>query len=303
MPSKAQVEMSRTAQWKRLAQGAALLDTPPLEGARSIPLDRIDPNPQQARQVFDEAALAELAASIREHGVLEPILVRPVGTRYQVVAGERRTRAARLAGLESVPAIIRADLSDLEAATITALENLQREDLDLADEVRWLVHLQALTGTSGRDLSEQVHKGRSWVARRLRLAGADDTLFTRIRRGELTIDAAIKELDNPPDVARDVPELAPDSTPSEGWAIDPQMDSPASAPQPERATPPARVSRAELDSAPPPPPVPVKWKQFHEWLTARSIPPPVAPSARALLREQIDEVMKGLKAWRADLED
>src|SRR5215212_6650785 len=101
-----------------------------LEGARLLPLDLVDANPQQARQVFDETALAELAASIAEHGVLEPILVRPLGERYQVVAGERRTRAARIAGLADIPALIR-ELTDEEAAYVTAIENLQREDMDL----------------------------------------------------------------------------------------------------------------------------------------------------------------------------
>lgn len=270
-----------------------------LAGARLLPLALIDPNPQQARQVFDEQALAELAASIAAHGVLEPILVRPVGDRYQVVAGERRTRAARLAGKTDIPAIIK-EMDDQAAAFITATENLQREDLDLADEVRWLVHLQALTGTSGRDLSELVHKGRSWVARRLRLAGADDMIFARIRRGELTIDAAIKELDNPPDVARDVPELAPDSTPSEGWAIDPQMDSPASAPQPERATPAARGSRAELDSAPP---GLAWWHSFQHKLTERADVPPVPAAYQPLIRDQIDATIARLLEWRAALSE
>src|SRR6476659_3834017 len=111
-------------QWARIAQSTTATETPPLEGAASLDLDLIDPNPAQSRQSFDETALAELAASIRQHGVFQPIVVRPVGGRYQVVAGERRTRAARTAGLREIPAIIR-DLTDEQAAYATAIENLQ----------------------------------------------------------------------------------------------------------------------------------------------------------------------------------
>src|SRR5215212_319461 len=136
-----------------------------LEGARLLPLDVIDANPQQARQVFDERALAELADSIREHGVLEPILVRPLGERYQVVAGERRTRAARQAGLREIPALVR-EMSDEAAAYATAIENLQREDMDLEDTARWLAYLQQLTGLSQRELAKRLGKTHNWVSRR-----------------------------------------------------------------------------------------------------------------------------------------
>src|SRR6188508_668179 len=103
-------------------------------GVRIVPIDRIEPNPQQPRVVFEEDALAELAASIREHGVLQPILVRPIApNQYQIVAGERRWRASRLAGLASIPALIE-EIDDDTALEISIIENLQREDLSPLDE-------------------------------------------------------------------------------------------------------------------------------------------------------------------------
>ena len=163
-----------------------------LEGARLLPLDLVDANPQQSRQVFDEAALDELAQSIREHGVLEPILLRPDGNRYQVVAGERRTRAARLAGLAAIPAIIR-EMTNEEAAYATAIENLQRADLDLEDEARWFAYLRDLTGLSGRELARRLGKGYNYVNRRLALLDRPD-LLARVRAGELTQREALEIL-------------------------------------------------------------------------------------------------------------
>lgn len=148
----------------------------PLEDARVLPLAAIDPNPAQSRQVFDEAALQELAESIRAHGVLEPILVRPVGPRWQVVAGERRVRAARLAGLDTIPALIR-EYTDEQAAYVTAIENLQREDLDIEDEARWFAYLQEVTGVSGRELARQLGKSDNYINRRLSLLRYPDLML------------------------------------------------------------------------------------------------------------------------------
>ncbi len=184
MPPSNRKERSNT-QWQSLISQASDLDIVPHKEAKIVPLDRIDPNTQQSRQVFDAERLDELTESIRQVGVLEPILVRPVGARYQVVAGERRTRAARLAGLREIPAIIR-ELTDTEAATLTAIENLQREDLDLEDEARWFAYLQEVTGLSDRALAERLGKSRDYVNRRLRMLREAPDLFGRIRRGEVT---------------------------------------------------------------------------------------------------------------------
>src|SRR5437660_1374006 len=98
------------------------------KSVENLSLDLVFPNPNQPRKIFDETALAELAASIRERGVMEPIIVRPKDGTYEIVAGERRYRASKLAGMTDVPAVVR-DLSDEDAAAEALLENFQREDL------------------------------------------------------------------------------------------------------------------------------------------------------------------------------
>ena len=103
-------------------------------GVRYVPIDRISPNPEQPRLAFDPGSLEELAASIREHGVLQPILVRPLGNNeYQLIAGERRWRASRAAGLTTIPALVE-DIDDATAMEISIIENLQREDISPLDE-------------------------------------------------------------------------------------------------------------------------------------------------------------------------
>ncbi len=142
-------------------------------GVRNIPLDRITPNPDQPRMNFDEAALAELASSIREHGVLQPILVRPTGElhRYQLVAGERRWRAAKAAELEVIPALIE-QLDDETALEIGIIENLQREDLSPLEEAMIYDRMTHERGYSVRRLAQKIGKDKGYVENRLRLAGA-----------------------------------------------------------------------------------------------------------------------------------
>ncbi|MEA2676190.1 MAG: ParB family transcriptional regulator, chromosome partitioning protein [Chloroflexota bacterium] len=142
-------------------------------GIRNIPLDRIEPNPDQPRMNFDEAALADLASSIREHGVLQPILVRPTGElqRYQLVAGERRWRAAKAAQLEVIPALIE-QLDDETALEIGIIENLQREDLSPLEEAMIYDRMTREHGYSVRRLAQKIGKDKGYVENRLRLAGA-----------------------------------------------------------------------------------------------------------------------------------
>jgi ParB/RepB/Spo0J family partition protein len=166
-----------------------------LDGARVLPLDRLDPNPQQARQTFDPAKLDELTASVRQHGVLEPILVRPQGERYEIVAGERRFRAAQRAGLAEIPAIIQ-ELDDAQAAYITAVENLQREDLDLEDEARQFATLVTQTGLSHRKLAEQLGINHDYITRRLALL-PHPRLLAAIRTGECSQESALRLLARP----------------------------------------------------------------------------------------------------------
>lgn len=141
-------------------------------GIRNVPLDRITPNPEQPRMTFDEDALAELAASIREHGVLQPVLVRPMGEQqYQVVAGERRWRAARIAGLHEIPALIE-QIDDDTALEIALIENLQREDLSPLEEALMYERMTSEHGYSVRRLAQKIGKDKGYVENRLRLADA-----------------------------------------------------------------------------------------------------------------------------------
>jgi ParB family chromosome partitioning protein len=142
-------------------------------GVRNIPLDRITPNPEQPRMTFDEQALADLAASIREHGVLQPVLVRPTRElhRYQLVAGERRWRAARTAGLSEIPALIE-QLDDETALEIGIIENLQREDLSPLEEAMIYDRMTSEHGYSVRRLAQKLGKDKGYIENRLRLAGA-----------------------------------------------------------------------------------------------------------------------------------
>lgn len=139
---------------------------------RSIAVDRIEPNPDQPRMTFDEAALEELAASVREHGVLQPVLVRPAGAgRYQLVAGERRWRASRIAGLPEVPAMIE-EIDDETALEIAIIENLQREDLSPLDEALMYERMTQERGYSIRKLAQKLGKDKGYIENRLRLADA-----------------------------------------------------------------------------------------------------------------------------------
>lgn len=139
---------------------------------RNVPLDRIDPNPDQPRLTFDEDSLQELAASITEHGVLQPILVRP-GTegRYQLIAGERRWRSAQIAGLRNIPALVE-DIDDDTALEIAIIENLQREDLSPLDEAIMYERMTTEHGYSLRKLAQKLGKDKGYIENRLRLADA-----------------------------------------------------------------------------------------------------------------------------------
>src|SRR3954453_8579593 len=141
-------------------------------GVRIVQVDHIEPNPEQPRMVFEPQALEELAASIREHGVLQPILVRPLGPNpYQIVAGERRWRASRLAGLETIPALIE-EIDDDTALEIAIIENLQREDLTPLDEAAMYDRMVHEHGYSIRKLADKLGKDKGYLENRLRLADA-----------------------------------------------------------------------------------------------------------------------------------
>jgi len=143
-------------------------------GVRQVPLERIEANPDQPRMTFDDDALAELAASIREHGVLQPVLVRPLPGKphhYQIVAGERRWRASKVAGQANIPALIE-QLDDDTALEIALIENLQREDLSPLEEALMYQRMTAEHGYSVRRLAQKIGKDKGYVENRLRLADA-----------------------------------------------------------------------------------------------------------------------------------
>jgi len=139
---------------------------------RQIPVDRIEPNPEQPRLSFDQASLDELSASVREHGVLQPVLVRPLGpNQFQLVAGERRWRASRAAGLATIPALIE-EIDDETALEIAIIENLQREDLSPLDEAIMYDRMIREHGYSVRRLAQKLGKDKGYLENRLRLADA-----------------------------------------------------------------------------------------------------------------------------------
>ncbi|MFN2483818.1 MAG: ParB/RepB/Spo0J family partition protein [Candidatus Limnocylindria bacterium] len=138
---------------------------------REIPVDRILPNPAQPRLSYEEDGLSDLAGSIREHGVLQPVLVRATGSEFELVAGERRWRAARLAGVKTIPAIV-TELDERAALEVSIIENLQREDLSPLDEAAMYRRMTVDLGYSVRALAQRIGKDKGYVENRLRLADA-----------------------------------------------------------------------------------------------------------------------------------
>ncbi len=151
-----------------------------------LKISDVEPDKEQPRTDFDEQALAELEASIREYGVLQPLLVRPVpdGT-YMIVAGERRYRAARRAGLTEIPAIVRS-LSDSEAAAIALIVNLQREDLNAIEEAQGIKRLMDEFGLTQEEASEKLSKSRPAIANSLRLLNLPEEVMSLVKDGFIT---------------------------------------------------------------------------------------------------------------------
>jgi ParB/RepB/Spo0J family partition protein len=168
-------------------------------GVRVIPLDRIESNPEQPRLAFNEETLQELSASIREHGVLQPILVRPLqGNRFQLIAGERRWRASKLAGVDSIPALIE-DIDDDTALEISIIENLQREDISPLDEAAMYDRMVRDHGYSIRKLADKLGKDKGYLENRLRLADAPDEIrqLVSLRKDTLSHAYELMKVDDP----------------------------------------------------------------------------------------------------------
>jgi ParB family transcriptional regulator, chromosome partitioning protein len=162
--------------------------SPSSETPQQLPLDRLHPNPDQPRRHFGESELAELAESIREHGVLQPILVRPApgaSGDYQIVAGERRWRAARQAGLQFAPVLVRT-LDDAEVAEIAIIENVQRADLSPLEEAQGYRSLMERFGRTQDAIAKTVGKSRSHVANALRLLHLPTGVREHLAAGRLS---------------------------------------------------------------------------------------------------------------------
>jgi ParB family chromosome partitioning protein len=138
---------------------------------REVPVSKILPNPAQPRLTYDEESLTELAASIREHGILQPILVRPTGSKFELIAGERRWRASSMAERETIPAIV-AEFDDQTALEVSIIENLQREDVSPLEEAVMFRKMTETFGYSLRQLAQKVGKDKGYIENRLRLTDA-----------------------------------------------------------------------------------------------------------------------------------
>ncbi len=173
-----------------------------------LPIDRIRPNPDQPRRDFDEKELDDLAASIREKGVIQPLIVRPVPSGgYEIVAGERRWRAAQRAGLHELPAVVR-DISDVEMLEIAIIENIQRADLNPLEEAHGYRQLMDRFGHTQERLAEALGKSRSHIANLLRLLTLPEPVLDLLRAGKLTAGhaRALVTATNPESLAKQVVE-------------------------------------------------------------------------------------------------
>ena len=150
-----------------------------------LPARAIRPNPSQPRKVFREEALVELADSIRQHGILQPLSVRRVGAGYELIAGERRLRAAQLAGLTDIPCIVM-NMDDRESGMAALVENLQRQDLDFVEEARGISDLMSRWAMSQEQAARLLGKSQSAVANKLRLLRHSPQVLQALREGSLT---------------------------------------------------------------------------------------------------------------------
>jgi ParB family chromosome partitioning protein len=174
-------------------------------GVREIEVARIRPNPEQPRVQFDEAALDELADSIRQRGLLQPILLRPDGVDYQIIAGERRWRAAQRARLHSIPAIVR-EIDESTTAELALIENIQRQDLNPLEEAEGYRQLINRHGHTQDDVGRIVHKSRSHVANLLRLLELPEFVRQSLLQGDISMGhaRAVAASDDPELLTREI---------------------------------------------------------------------------------------------------
>lgn len=186
-------------------QAPVASDTGAPRSDRTVPIERLAANPDQPRRRFDEADLSDLAASIREKGVLQPLIVRPKGDKFEIVAGERRWRAAQLAQLHEMPVIVR-DFNDTEVLEIAIIENIQRADLNPIEEAAGYRQLMDRFGHTQEKLAEALGKSRSHIANLLRLLNLPSEVLDLVREGQISAGhaRALITADNPVELARKV---------------------------------------------------------------------------------------------------
>jgi ParB family chromosome partitioning protein len=164
--------------------------TPSATGLLEISIDQISPNPYQPRKTFNEASIEELARSVREHGIVQPLVVTRSGDRYKLIAGERRFRAAQKAGLATVPVVVKGDLTEGDALQIALIENIQREDLNPIEEAVAYHQLHEEFGLTQEEISKRVGKERSTVANFLRLLKLPESVKKMLAAGQLSMGHA-----------------------------------------------------------------------------------------------------------------
>jgi ParB family chromosome partitioning protein len=183
-------------------------EAPPRRAEAMMPIERLRPNPDQPRRDFVRQNLEELAASIRERGVIQPLIVRPDPGRpdaFQIVAGERRWRAAQMAQLHEVPVLVR-DLDDTEVLEVAIIENIQRADLNPVEEAQGYRQLMDRFGHTQEKMAEALGKSRSHIANLLRLLSLPDEVLTHLREGRITAGhaRALITTENPAELCRQV---------------------------------------------------------------------------------------------------
>lgn len=188
-------------------------------GVREIEIARIKPNPSQPRIQFDEEALDELADSIRERGVLQPILLRPEGEEYMIIAGERRWRAAQRARLHAIPAIVR-EIDESTTAELALIENIQRQDLNALEEAEGYKNLIERHGHTQDDIGRIVHKSRSHVANLLRLLDLPEFVRQSLLKGDITMGhaRAVAAAPDPEELTRKIVTKGLSVRQAEEWA-------------------------------------------------------------------------------------
>ena len=188
---------------------------PPDQPSHTIPIDSIDPNPIQPRRVFQGERLAELAQSIRANGIIQPLVVRKAGDRYQLVAGERRWRAARLAGLDRLPAVVQ-DVPDDRLLEITLIENIQREDLNPIETANAFNSLSTELNLSADEIGRRTGKDRTTIVNSLRLLQLPADIQQLVSERRLSAGHARCLLSLPnADLQREVAEKAV----AQGWSV------------------------------------------------------------------------------------